>query len=85
MNNRTLVFEKIANARDRGGLRTAQGSVIAPGCLIRSAHLADATAADCAALRTQYRLACVIDLRTAGERAARSGPAGGGISAHAGV
>ena len=79
MNNRTLVFEKIANARDLGGLRTAQGSVVAPGCLIRSAHLADATAADCAALRTQDRLACGLDLRTAGERSERPDPALPGV------
>ena len=68
MNSRSIPFEKISNARDLGGLRTAQGHVIAPGHLLRSANLAGATEADRRLLQERYRLAKIIDLRTQAER-----------------
>ncbi|HCG67993.1 MAG TPA: hypothetical protein DEW22_04855 [Clostridiales bacterium] len=46
MNDRSISFEKIFNARDMGGLRMAQGRVISSGLLIHSAHLSDSTEAD---------------------------------------
>ena len=46
MNDRIIVFEKIANARDMGGLRTAQRYTVSAGLLIRSANLSEATEAD---------------------------------------
>lgn len=68
MNNRSIAFEKIFNARDLGGLRTAQGCTISSGLLIRSANLSDATEVDKDVLREKYRLSKIIDLRTEIER-----------------
>ena len=68
MNDRSISFEKIYNARDMGGLRTAQWSVISSGLLIRSAHLSDATEADRDVLREKYRPSKIIALRTDIER-----------------
>lgn len=52
----------IQNRRDLGGLQTIDGKQIRPGCLIRSAHLFQATEDDLAGIAT------IIDLRTPGER-----------------
>lgn len=68
MKNRSIAFEKIGNARDLGGLKTAGGYVISCGLLLRSAHLADATEEDKRILQEQYHIAKVIDLRTETER-----------------
>ena len=68
MDDRNIAFEKISNARDMGGLRTAQGYIISSGLLIRSANLSDATEADRSILRKKYRLSKIIDLRTEIER-----------------
>ena len=68
MNDRFIAFEKISNARDMGGLRTAHGSVISSGLLIRSANLSGATEEDKTILREKYRLSKIIDLRTETER-----------------
>ena len=68
MNDRSISFEKISNARDMGGLRTAQGCVISSGFLIRSANLSGATEEDKNILREKYHLAKIIDLRTEMER-----------------
>ena len=56
----------IGNMRDLGGIRTADGSVIRKGMLIRSAQLADAEEDDLKGISS------VLDLRTPGER--REGP-----------
>ena len=68
MNDRSISFEKIFNARDMGGLRMAQGRVISSGLLIHSAHLSDSTEADRNVLREKYRPSKIIDLRTDIER-----------------
>lgn len=52
----------IQNKRDLGGMRTQEGKTIKPNCLIRSAHLYQATEDDLHGVST------VIDLRTPGER-----------------
>lgn len=52
----------IQNRRDLGGLTTIDGRRIRPGCLVRSAHLYQATEDDLA------RISTIIDLRTPGER-----------------
>ncbi len=52
----------IQNMRDLGGLKTIQGKRIRPGCLIRSAHLFQATEEDLSGISS------IIDLRTPGER-----------------
>lgn len=64
MENRGILFEKIQNARDLGGMKTMDGRMIRPGLLIRSAHLSDASPADTKKLAEGYRLAKIIDLRT---------------------
>lgn len=68
MESRNIPFKQIDNARELGGLRTAQGSVIIPGLLLRSANLSDAVESDIRTLEGKYRLALVIDLRTETER-----------------
>ena len=64
MNDRNISFEKISNARDMGGLHTAQGCIISSGLLIRSANLSNATEADRNVLREKYHLSKLLDLRT---------------------
>lgn len=66
--SRMISFAGIINARDLGGLTTADGKKIRKGLLLRAANLSQATEADLAKLRRDYRLSSVIDLRTAVER-----------------
>lgn len=54
----------IQNKRDLGGIRTADGRMIKPGLLVRSAHLFQAETRDLEGIST------IIDLRTPGERKA---------------
>jgi len=64
-----IALQSVANLRDLGGWRTAQGAVVRPGRLYRSAGLGYATDADVAILG-RLGIATIFDLRTAGERAA---------------
>lgn len=77
-------LDGVANMRDVGGIRTADGRHIQPGRLLRSDNLQDLTAADIAELRRRG-VSDVIDLRTAVEKDAE-GPtplqAEGGINHH---
>ena len=66
--SRMISFAGIINARDLGGLTTADGKTIRKGLLLRAANLSQATDADLAKLRRDYRLSSIIDLRTAVER-----------------
>ena len=66
--SRMISFAGIINARDLGGLTTADGKKIRKGLLLRAANLSQATEADLAKLRRDYRLSSIIDLRTAVER-----------------
>ena len=66
--SRMIAFAGIINARDLGGLITREGKTIRKGLLLRTANLSQATEADLATLRRDYRLSTVIDLRTAVER-----------------
>lgn len=68
MRDRRISLENISNIRDLGGLRTADGRFLAPGLLLRSANLAEATLEDRKALREKYHLSKIIDLRTGTER-----------------
>lgn len=68
MKDRTIHFEGIQNARDLGGLRTADGYTIKSGFLLRSANMAGASEADIRSLREKWDLSKIIDLRTAMER-----------------
>ena len=64
-----IAFESIPNARDLGGIRTTDGSVIKDGMLFRTAYLAKASATDIARLSDEYRVTKVIDLRSEYETA----------------
>ena len=62
-----IVFDKIDNARDLGGMVAAGGRTIRPHRLLRTAHLHDATDADVQRLRTEYNLCRIFDFRSMGE------------------
>ena len=66
--SRMISFAGIINARDLGGLTATGGETIRKGLLLRAANLSQATEADLAKLRRDYRLSSIIDLRTAVER-----------------
>lgn len=63
MEDRTIVFEGINNCRDLGGLKNSEGKTIRRGCLIRSAHLGEASDNDIKKLHEMH-LQTVVDLRT---------------------
>ena len=62
-----VVFDKIDNARDLGGMAAAGGREIRPHRLLRTAHLHDATDADVERLKTEYNLCRIFDFRSMGE------------------
>ncbi|MDO4867070.1 MAG: tyrosine-protein phosphatase [Clostridia bacterium] len=64
-----IQLDTVRNIRDLGGTVAEGGRRIRPDCLIRSAHLAEASEADLLRLRREHRLCTVIDLRTDQERA----------------
>ena len=66
--NRAIKLSGIDNLRDFGGYATACGRGLRPGRLYRSAHHHGATDADLEAL-AGLRLAVIVDLRRAEERA----------------
>ena len=66
MEERTIVFEGINNCRDLGGLKNSEGMTIRRGCLIRSAHLGNASGNDIEKLQGMH-LQTVVDLRTIAE------------------
>lgn len=68
MEDRKLMFEKIRNVRDLGGLMTKDGRVIRKGYLIRSANLSEVSDQDVEDLKNIYHLAKIIDLRTSMEK-----------------
>ena len=72
-----IELSSIRNIRDLGGIKTADGRSIRPGCLIRSAHLGHAVPEDLEKLRKEHRLRTVLDLRTAQERQEQPDQTGG--------
>lgn len=62
-----IVFDKIDNARDLGGIQGAGGRLIRPHRLLRTAHLHDASDADIQRLREEYNLCRIFDFRSLGE------------------
>ena len=62
-----VIFEHIDNARDLGGIVGAGGRAIRPHCLLRTAHLHDATDADVKRLKEEYNLCRIFDFRSLGE------------------
>ena len=63
-----LNLQGAPNARDLGGLRTADGRTVRPGLLLRSGELSRLTATDAEALQ-RLNLKTVVDFRTERERA----------------
>ncbi len=72
-----IPLDSVRNIRDLGGTPAADGRAVRPGCLIRSAHLGNATDEDLRTLRLEHRLDTVIDLRTRAEREEKPDRAGG--------
>ena len=62
-----VLFDKIDNARDLGGLLGAGGRPIRSHRLLRTAHLHDASDADVERLRTEFNLKRIFDFRSLGE------------------
>lgn len=59
-----FILPSIANARDLGGLRLPDGSVLRSGLLLRGGALSTASDSDLKALRDDYHLARIFDFRT---------------------
>ena len=57
-------FDNIVNARDFGGLNAAGGRQVRYGCLMRTAHLHDASDDDVQRLRNEFRLRRIFDFRS---------------------
>ena len=73
-NHGHIQLEGLPNTRDLGGIPTKTGKHIAPRLLLRSGTLAPATSSDISVLNDDYRMSCVIDLRTEGERDRKPDP-----------
>lgn len=63
----TVFFDNIVNARDLGGLVGAGGKQVRSRCLLRTAHLHDATDDDLQRLKDEYNLRRIFDFRSLGE------------------
>ena len=74
--DRRLAWPDCRNARDLGGLFTADGARIRQGALIRTDDLHGLTADGVSALRA-YGVSRILDLRTSAERAEQPGPFAG--------
>lgn len=57
-------FQNLPNTRDLGGMPAADGKVVAPGRLLRSGMLFNASPDDLHVLLDRYRVRTVIDLRS---------------------
>ena len=68
MEGQTLGMEKLGNARQLGGYKTADGRTIKKDVLLRTAALAGASQADLDKLQNTYHLGYVCDFRTTSER-----------------
>jgi protein-tyrosine phosphatase len=60
-------FDNIVNARDLGGMTGYKGRKVRSGCLLRTAHLHDATDQDIRRLQNEFHLRRVFDFRSLGE------------------
>ena len=71
---RSLHMEKLANARDLGGIRAADGRTVAESVLLRTAALAEASPQDLECLLSEYRVKTILDLRSEDEIRQRPDP-----------
>lgn len=71
--HRLLNFEGIANFRDLGGYRTAEGKSVRWGVLYRSGQLGDASQADLQVLG-RLALQAIVDFRSDAEKTEAPGP-----------
>ena len=62
-----IQFDNIVNARDLGGMTGQGGRKVRSHCLLRTAHLHDASDADISRLQVEYKLRRVFDFRSLGE------------------
>ena len=81
MGQRVLRSQGIDNLRDAGGYPTRHGRPVAWGRLIRSGHLADATAADRERL-TRLGIGEIHDFRRYSEREMHPTPSLAGVNTH---
>lgn len=75
-----ISLQGVKNARDLGGIQTADGRKIRKKKLIKSGRLSEATPQDLATLRDEYDVKLIVDLRTEGERKAFPDPEIRGVS-----
>lgn len=78
-----LTFDHISNARDLGGIPTADGRRVKSGLLFRTAKLADASEGDVSRLSGELALRHIVDFRDEYERAAHPDRAIPGAEYHA--
>lgn len=70
----TIILQGVKNARDLGGIRTADGKSIRTKRLIKCGQLCGATPEDIQLLRDTYDVKLIVDLRTEAERKAFPDP-----------
>ncbi|MBS6722510.1 MAG: tyrosine-protein phosphatase [Clostridiales bacterium] len=75
-----ITLQGVKNARDLGGIRTADGRRIRNKRLLKCGQLYEATEQDLAALRDEYDVKLIVDLRTEGERQCFPDPEIRGVS-----
>ncbi|MBR6337886.1 MAG: tyrosine-protein phosphatase [Ruminococcus sp.] len=63
----SIGLKGVANARELGGYKTIDGREVVSGVLLRTGKLSQATAEDLKKLTNEYKVAAVIDLRSAEE------------------
>jgi protein-tyrosine phosphatase len=81
MQQRILATEGVSNLRDVGGYKTQHGRQVAWGRLLRSGHLAEASAADCEQL-LQLGIGEIHDFRRYTEREMHPTPALAEVKTH---
>ena len=75
-----ITLEGVRNARDLGGILTADGREIRKKRLLKCGQLSEATQKDIETLREEYGVKLIVDLRTEGERKAYPDPEIRGVS-----
>ena len=66
-----IELESVSNVRDLGGIPVEGGRVVVPGLFYRGSVLVNVSERDFDVLFNQLGIACIIDLRTGWERAAK--------------